>query len=106
MLANSFSFLPIHAVWEAPARWLLISDHSIAKFLRGSSSMDNRNRRLATLVQKAIESGQLEADEADKCALDDTLDEVLLGKASRLLLVLDRTDSSRLVGAITSFDLL
>lgn len=48
MLANSFSFLPILAVWDLPARWLLMSDYGIAKFLRGSPSPAERNRRLAT----------------------------------------------------------
>jgi hypothetical protein len=106
MLANSFSFLPIRAVWESPARWLLISDYAIARFLRGSLSAGERNRRLATSVQEAIESKQLEVDEAETCTPEDTLDEVLKAKARRLLLVLDRTDRSQLVGAVTPFDLL
>lgn len=106
MLANSFSFLPIRAVWESPARWLLISDYAIARFLRGSSSTGERNRRLATSVQEAIESKQLEVNEAETCTPEDTLAEVLKVKARRFLLVLDRTDRSQLVGAVTPFDLL
>jgi CBS domain-containing protein len=106
MLANSFSFLPIHAVWEPPVRWLLISDYAIARFLRSSSSAGERNRRLATRVQDAIESKQLEVDDAEMCTPEDTLDDVLKVKARRLLLVLDRTDRSHLVGALTPFDLL
>ena len=106
MLTNSFSFLPILAVWDAPIRWLLISDYAIAKFLRGSLSAAERNRRLATTVQEAIESKQLEVGEAETCAPEDPLEEVLKVKARRLLLVLDRTDMSRLVGVVTPFDLL
>jgi len=106
MLANSFSFLPIRAVWESPARWLLISDYAIAKFLRTSSSTAERNRRLATSIQAAITSQQLEVNEAENCATDDTLDDVLKAKARQLLLVLGRTDRNHLVGVVTAFDLL
>ena len=106
MLANSFSFLPIHAAWESPARWLLISDYAIAKFLRGSPSAAERNRRLATRVREAIDSRELEVDEADTCAPEDSLGDLLKVKVRRLLLVLERNDGSRLVGVVTPFDLL
>lgn len=106
MLANSFSFLPICAIWESPARWLLISDFAIAKFLRTSSSKAERNRRLATSVQAAITSQQLEVNDAENCATDDTLDDVLKVKARQLLLVLDRADKNHLIGVVTAFDLL
>jgi CBS domain-containing protein len=106
MLATSFSFLPIHAVWESPARWLLISDYAIAKLLRSSPSKSERAKRLAVAVQEAIQSRQLEVEEAETCSPDDRLDEVLNAKARRLLLVLDRSDKSHIVGALTPFDLL
>jgi len=106
MLASSFSFLPIHVVWEPPARWLLISDYAIAKFLRSSSSPTERNKRLAMTVQEAIRTALLEINEAETCSPDDSLDEVLKLKARQLLLVLNRTDRAHLVGAITPFDLL
>lgn len=106
MLANSFSFLPIRTVWESPARWLLISDHAIAKFLRGSSSATERNKRLAIPIREAIESKHFEVEEAETCTSEDTLNEVLKAKAGRFLLVLDRTNSNHLVGAVTPFDLL
>lgn len=106
MLANSFSFLPIQGIWEEPVRWLLISDYAIARLLRGSPSATERSRRLATSVQEAIVSKQLEVDDAETCAPDDTLDEVLKARTRRLLLMLDRGDRSRLVGVVAPFDLL
>jgi hypothetical protein len=106
MLANSFSFLPIRTVWEASARWLLISDYAIARFLHASGSGSERSRRLAKSIQETIESKSLEVEEAETCTPDDNLDDLLKLKARRLLLVLDRTNKDHLVGAVTPFDLL
>jgi|SRR5262245_18811784 len=106
MLTNSFSFLPIHTDWKSSTRWLLISDYAIAKFLLSSSSATERTRRLAATVQEAIASTRLEVEEADICWPEDPLNEVLKTRARRLLLVLDRSNTAHLAGAITAFDLL
>lgn len=106
MLTNSFSFLPLWATWESPQRWLLLSDYAVAKFLRASGSSTERNKRLATQVQVAVQSGQLDVQEAESCDPADPISAVLAGAVRRIVLVLDPEKPSHLVGVITPFDVL
>ena len=57
MLENSFSFLPMAAEPTVAPRWKLVSDFSLASFLRKANSRAERNRRLACqLVSRLIDS--------------------------------------------------
>jgi hypothetical protein len=50
MLANSFSYLPIHLAAEG---WLIVADIEIARVLRSSTKNQERGVRLAASVEKA-----------------------------------------------------
>jgi hypothetical protein len=106
MLTSSFSFLPLWAKWESQRRWLLLSDYGVAKFLRASGSGAERNKRLATQVQVAIQNGALDFQEAEYCNPHDPISTVLAGAVRRIVLVRDPENADHLVGVVTPFDVL
>jgi hypothetical protein len=56
LLANSFSYLPVNNGTDDEPDWRLISDCSLAIFLRSGQDFDRMNR-LSMTLQKAVESG-------------------------------------------------
>ncbi len=106
MLTNSFSFLPIWATWQSPARWLVLSDYDLAKFLRGSASNAERNKRLVTTVRSAVQNDQLDVQDPVFCSPLDPISAVFEAKERRIVLVLERANPDHLVGVITPFDVL
>jgi CBS domain-containing protein len=97
MLANSFTYLP---VWR-PRQWELISDYSLARYLRG----DARRTRLASTLEDAVNDG-LRLDGVTTCFTDSPVNDLLEKSEGKPVLVVDREQTERLVGIVTPFDLL
>jgi hypothetical protein len=103
MLTNSFSFLPLYADWMTPPRWLILSDLEVARFLRVPKE---RNKRLAITVGDAIELNLIQGVAANHCRPTDPISEVLSRGDRGLLLVLEPSNPSHLLGLLTPFDVL
>lgn len=110
MLINSFSYLPIQWEAEQGTVWKLVSDFRLAYYLRLSdnSSSGNRKERLAKTVRQAVDEGGLVLEEATSCSSCVTVEEALplFSGDGRPLLVHHPTDSERLMGIVTAYDLL
>jgi len=106
MLANSFTNLPILRKVDRKKTWYIISDHSVAQYLR-SAPYEQRNSRLATQVGISIEQGHLEIELATTCNPDKKIDDVLgQFQKGKPMLVIDTTASENILGILTPFDLL
>jgi CBS domain-containing protein len=116
MLANSFSYLPI----KIGENWHLISDYSVARFLRTFASQkpasenapsstavesanQERKQRLSMLLRDAIEMKPDIMEEAETVAPGEAIQEVVKKVNGKPLLVIEH---GRLVGVLTSYDLL
>ncbi len=66
MLENSFSYLPIMVKEKGCDVWKLISDHSIAVFLRSANAGKKRAERLAMTLEAAINSKDITLDEPER----------------------------------------
>jgi CBS-domain-containing membrane protein len=100
MLKHAFSFLPI---WHE-GKWRLISDASIAKYLRQAAA--GRNDRLATPVSVAVSRGDLRLLDATTAASDDLIEVHLQHVGERPILILDPHDQGTLLGLLTASDVL
>jgi hypothetical protein len=68
MLANSFSYLPV-AIGSAPnTKWTLLSDYSIAWYLRAANGTNERNRRLARKLEEAISQDTIDLTDVTTCS--------------------------------------
>ncbi len=110
MLTNSFSYLPIQWETEQGAGWKLVSDFHLASYLRVPDDLRGKKRkeRLAKTVREAVSTGELVLEEAASCSSSMTVEEVLplFSGDGRPLLVYQSTESERLVGIATAYDLL
>ena len=104
MLANSFSFLPAATDIASPSRWKLVSDFSIAMYLRAAKSRSERSRRLARQLGEALDAGDVTLIDAPTCEPEDSIATVL--ERSKGLPVLVVGSNSDLRGIITPFDVL
>lgn len=99
MLRHAFSYLPI----QYKNAWQVISDYSVAQYLRSS---ENRGELLGRRVSEAVAAGELRLEEALVVAPKDTLT-AILGKIDRApLLVVDSDHEDMLVGLLTAADVL
>lgn len=103
MLRNSFSFLPVRPSQDGP--WRLAGDSDVALFLRGAASNGERARRMALTLAEAIDAG-LKVRDARLVFTDDKVIDVIDKVADGLLLVVSRSEPTRLLGILTAFDLL
>lgn len=116
MLRQSFSFLPVQ--FEG-GRWSLISDAEVARFLRQHHETCSRAERLAMPLSAALGGNDSEVsagaalrpigrvDAAAYVAEEDEVNSVLGRIDERPVLVTsDGRPNGRLVGILTSFDLL
>jgi hypothetical protein len=103
MLANSFSYLPVRFVTDGGSEWLLISDTSLARYLRVP---EQRNKRLFKTLEEAVDANELQLEEASTCYSDAPIEDVLPLFDGRPLLVCHREDPGWLLGIVTAFDLL
>jgi hypothetical protein len=116
MLANNFTYLPLWDERGQEPKWRLVSDYAVARYLRSAPSKnrkDGRKERLAKTVGEALPSDEsafsldkLILTEARYCAWDTTVEKALDKLGGPLVLVVDRHSHERLVGILTSFDLL
>jgi CBS domain-containing protein len=99
MLGNAYSFLPV----ETDGSWGLISDEAVARYLRCATSSADTRRRMAISVADAGSEGMV-IEAVDVVRPEERI-AVVLDRPSDLkpkLVVSER----RLVGILTSFDLL
>lgn len=106
MLSNSFTYLPIWHTLGAGPGWHLLSDRSVAKYLRSATSKTERKKRLASTVQEAVGSGGLTLEEVHCCTSNMSLAELLDTLDDPIVLVVDDARHDRLVGILTPADLL
>ena len=105
MLMHGYSYIPIYLDKEPRKFWGLISEYTIAKYLRHQCNEDERKRRLALSVAQAIESGELHIDEPETCAPTDSID-IVFGKWQNMpILAIHTSYPDRLMGIVTAFDL-
>jgi hypothetical protein len=104
MLANSFSFLPVLAVAPASPKWTLLSDFSLAEYLRAASSPAERRQRLASRLGEVVEAGNIALIDAPVCRPEDHIGELLKLSQGRPVLVIGSDSSLR--GIVTPFDVL
>jgi hypothetical protein len=97
MLTNSFSFIP---VMYSDREWRLLSDRTIAAYLRSDPSQ--RKIRLAESLQKS----KIDLDLASFVSEETEITEAVKKLTSLPLLVRHRHDDKILVGILTPFDLL
>ena len=96
MLVSSFSYIPVYL-----GGWKLISDSAIVKYLN-HSNYSERKRRLISTVGEAINKG-LQAEKAKTVGPNAKVSKIKDKWSGKPILV---TEGRRLVGIVTSFDLL
>lgn len=104
MLANSFSFLPVATGATGTPSWKLLSDFSLALYLRAAKSHSERNKRLARRLGEVVEAGSITLSDAPVCGPEDSVATVL--ERSNGLPVLVVGSDSDLRGIVTPFDVL
>lgn len=102
MLTSSFSYLPLLLEQDQRPVWYLISDHSVACYVRRG----DRQERLAKTLKEAIDTGGIQPEKADMCQADTSIDDALKLTTGRPILVRAKDDETRLLGILTPFDLL
>lgn len=104
MLTNGFSFIPILISRGSRSYWGLLSEYAIAKYLRHDRDEQKRKKRLATTVEQAIESEELEIVEPEVCSPTDSIHDVLSKLRNMPVLVIDASYPDKLLGIVTAFD--
>lgn len=98
MLTNSFSYLPVCV----DGKWKIISDYAIASYLRSVNSEERKERlakRLSESVKDDLEKAETCDENTDVSAI---LDKLRKNTGKPILVISDK----KLVGILTSFDLL
>jgi CBS domain-containing protein len=101
ILEGSFSFLPVKS---PDAKWRLISDLEIAKYLRGSETPGGRKARLVQSLADAEKPGGIKLQTPTCCKPTDSVADVLKGWDGTPILVV-RENGNELLGIVTAFDL-
>lgn len=104
MLVNSFSFLPVAVGASESPQWWLLSDFSLAVYLRDAQGSNELNRRLAQKLGEVVNKGLLNLTEAPECGPEDAVTTVLERSQGRPVLVLGPQRELR--GIVTPFDVL
>jgi CBS domain-containing protein len=104
MLENSFSFLPVFSKVAGDTGWKLLSDFSLARYLRESTSNNERNERLAKQLGRVVEAGCIQLAKALECGPEEPISKVLEVSGGQPVLVVGPGDELR--GIITPFDML
>ena len=103
MLINSFSYLPV--LWagdKQQATWHLISDYTIAQYVRHK----DRNARLAKTLEEALTTGDVIPNKAHLCAVDASIEDALALSDGKPILVHQKFNEDELLGIVAPFDLL
>jgi CBS domain-containing protein len=104
MLANSFSFLPVATEGGGGSRWRLLSDFSLASYLRSAESRAARNNLLARRLGDVVQAGDITLSEATVCGPEDSVGIVLERSQGKPVLVVGSDGDLR--GIVTPFDVL
>ena len=104
MLANSFSYLPIRLSNSPNGWWYVVSDYSVALFLRASSTKTEYRNRLSMAIGAAIEQGGIPRQKGFICKPDEGVSQALAASNGMPILVVRETEE--LLGIATPFDLL
>jgi hypothetical protein len=104
MLMNSFSFLPVAAEATNAPRWRLLSDFSLASYLRAAPSESKRKERLACRLGEVVEAGDIKLADAPQRGPEDSVATVLERSQGLPVLVLGSDGDLR--GIVTPFDVL
>jgi CBS-domain-containing membrane protein len=102
MLKHAFSYLPI---WHQDT-WWLIPEYTVAQYLRGAPSQNDRKKRLATAVCDAIRAGDLKLLPAQPAIPGTQIAEILPRIGEGPILVVDPSRKDVLLGVLTSSDVL
>jgi predicted transcriptional regulator len=100
MLSNSFSFLPLFDKGE----WKLISDLMLATALQGSNNQ--RKTTLALTLEEAFNNNRFRAERADTIPPDTKISEVITHLSQNRYAPVLVVEDDRLLGIVTSFDLM
>lgn len=107
MLENSFSFLPTYLEDEGHKKWYLLSDSSLASYLRNDKQGRNdRNDRLIQSIDIIVKGDRSFVRSAKQVRPEDTINTVLSDFDGNPVLVTQEPDSKQLLGILTAFDLL
>jgi hypothetical protein len=104
MLVNSFSYLPVPVDEAGNTAWRLISDFSLACYLR-SAMKGELKKRLAQTLKEVVESGKLDLLPTESLRPEDSI-EAALQESKGLPVVVPSPDGKALIGILTPFDLL
>lgn len=104
MLANSFSYLPLRYE-ESSTSWALVADSELAKYLRGVSVRERRDR-LAQSLGKAVETGDVSLDLATCLGSETKIADVMEEIDQKPMLLFSGGKRDNLLGLVTAFDLL
>jgi CBS domain-containing protein len=106
MLTHGFSFLPIRVSELPGSQWQLLAEYAVTRYLRASNDESQRKKRLATRIDAAISSKQLELLPALTCSPHSPVEDVVSKFDGRPVLVIDQLNPNVLIGIITAFDLM
>lgn len=106
MLVNAFSYLPVEFERDGRIAWHLVSDFTVASYLRAAPSANNRRERLAAQLGKVVASGDIDLVLAATCSALENVASVLASSKGLPVLVLGPDPTRELLGLITPFDLL
>jgi CBS domain-containing protein len=104
MLANSFSFLPVFSKLDVDPGWKLLSDFSLARYLREAGNNTERKKRLAKQLGGVVEAGAIQLARASVCRPEEPISKVLEVSRGQPVLIIGSNDELR--GIITPFDIL
>jgi hypothetical protein len=105
LLENSFSYLPIEVSENGAPRWALVSDLSLARYLRGATSKNDLKQKLAETIGEAIANNRFELSYPLACPPTTSVTDAL-SQCERLPVLVVAPESNRLLGIATPFDLL
>ena len=106
MLMNAFSFLPVAQREDHATSWYLVSDFSLASYLRKAADEAERRKRLALPLSEAIAANEVELVAAPLVAPQDPIAAVLAASNGAPVLVVGPAPSYDLRGIVTPFDVL
>ncbi|HWW02607.1 MAG TPA: hypothetical protein VNZ64_23110 [Candidatus Acidoferrum sp.] len=105
MLENSFSHLPVRTSGDGLCTWKLVSDESLARYLRAAGTAEGMKQRLVQPLAEAVQMDGIRFCEAKQCDQEETVSSVI-AEWNGLPILVVRKDSTDLMGILTAFDLL
>ena len=105
MLINSYSYIPVYY----QGKWHLISDYNLARYLRDTNTKNEKKKRESETVEIACNQKnrekylKLESAHTFYPEEEISVEEI---NSTKPILVVDRSDSKKLYGLFTGFDLL